>query len=80
MLAAPMMRERVGDRDAPADGVVSRSGRYGNYGKTIDINHGYGYVTRYAHMSELLVGTGDRVKLRFHSGGATCSVEEIHDE
>jgi murein DD-endopeptidase MepM/ murein hydrolase activator NlpD len=47
---------------APADGVVSRAVRVADYGKTIDISHGYGYVTRYAHLAEILVRPGQRVK------------------
>jgi len=47
---------------APGDGVVSRAGRYPQLGKSIDIAHGHGYVTRYAHMSELLVEPGDRIR------------------
>ena len=47
---------------APADGVVSRATRVSDYGKTIDLSHGYGYVTRYGHLSELLVRPGQRVK------------------
>jgi murein DD-endopeptidase MepM/ murein hydrolase activator NlpD len=46
---------------ASGDGVVSRAIRTSDYGKTVDISHGYGYVTRYAHMSELLVRSGQRV-------------------
>lgn len=46
---------------AVADGVVVFSGsRYG-YGRMVDINHGNGYVTRYAHNSENLVEVGDTV-------------------
>ena len=47
---------------APADGVISRATRVSDYGKTIDVSHGYGYVTRYGHLSELLVRPGQRVK------------------
>ena len=47
---------------AVADGVVSWSGdRYG-YGIMVEINHGNGYATRYAHNSENLVDVGDEVK------------------
>jgi murein DD-endopeptidase MepM/ murein hydrolase activator NlpD len=46
---------------APADGVVARAGRFGQLGKSLDIAHGYGYVTRYAHMNEIGVRAGDRV-------------------
>ena len=45
-----------------ADGVVTWSGdRYG-YGVMVEINHGGGYVTRYAHNSENLVTVGDEVR------------------
>jgi murein DD-endopeptidase MepM/ murein hydrolase activator NlpD len=46
---------------APADGVVSRAGRFPQLGKSLDMAHGFGYVTRYAHLNELLVRPGDRV-------------------
>lgn len=47
---------------AVADGVVSWSGdRYG-YGIMVEINHGNGYATRYAHNSENLVQVGDEVR------------------
>jgi murein DD-endopeptidase MepM/ murein hydrolase activator NlpD len=47
---------------APADGVITAAGRDGGYGKKIDISHGYGYVTRYGHLSELLSKPGQRVR------------------
>jgi len=47
---------------AVASGVVIWSGdRYG-YGQMVEINHGNGYVTRYAHNSDNLVAVGDTVK------------------
>ncbi|MCZ6475250.1 MAG: M23 family metallopeptidase [Gammaproteobacteria bacterium] len=47
---------------AVASGVVIWSGdRYG-YGQMVEVNHGNGYVTRYAHNSENLVVIGDTVK------------------
>jgi len=47
---------------AVADGVVTWSAdRYG-YGVMVEINHGSGYSTRYAHNSENLVAVGDEVK------------------
>ncbi len=47
---------------AVADGVVTWSGdRYG-YGVMVEINHGNGFSTRYAHNSENLVDVGDEVK------------------
>ena len=46
---------------ATADGVVSRSVRVPDYGKMVDVSHGYGFVTRYAHLDEILVRPGQRV-------------------
>lgn len=47
---------------AVASGVVTFSGtRYG-YGNLVEINHGNGYKTRYAHCDELKVSTGDIVR------------------
>ena len=47
---------------APADGVVIRAGRYGAYGKSVDLSHGLGYSTRYGHLSEILVRPGMRLE------------------
>ncbi len=45
-----------------ADGVVTWSAdRYG-YGVMVEVNHGNGYSTRYAHNSENLVKVGDEVR------------------
>src|SRR5262249_49717903 len=38
-----------------ADGVVSYSGVRSGYGNVIEVDHGNGYVTRYAHNSRLLL-------------------------
>ena len=47
---------------AVADGVVTWSAdRYG-YGVMVEINHGSGYSTRYAHNAENLVAVGDEVR------------------
>ena len=47
---------------AVASGVVTWAGdRYG-YGQMVELNHGNGYVTRYAHNAENLVIVGDTVK------------------
>lgn len=42
-------------------GVVVFSGWSGNYGNMIDIDHGNGVITRYAHNSANLVSVGQRV-------------------
>ncbi|HET7461617.1 MAG TPA: M23 family metallopeptidase [Longimicrobium sp.] len=48
---------------APAKGVVRFAGNKGNgYGNMVEIDHGYGYVTRFAHASRLLVRDGQEVK------------------
>lgn len=49
---------------ASADGIVKLSGTSrGGYGKQIEIDHGgYGYVTKYAHLSEIAVEQGAKVK------------------
>jgi murein DD-endopeptidase MepM/ murein hydrolase activator NlpD len=47
---------------AVADGVVSFAGTRGGYGHTVEIDHGNGYVTRYAHNSRLTVKEGDLVR------------------
>ena len=46
---------------AVADGVVSYAGQRSGYGNVIEIDHGNGYVTRYAHNSRLLVRVGELV-------------------
>jgi len=48
---------------APSDGKVTRvDSRSAGYGKHIRIDHGYGYVTLYAHLSEYNVRRGQQVK------------------
>ena len=45
-----------------AAGVVTYSGdRYG-YGNLVEVNHGNGYTTRYAHCKEIKVAVGDIVR------------------
>ena len=44
-----------------ADGIVSWAGMKGGYGGLIEIDHGNGYMTRYAHNKTLKVKSGDRV-------------------
>jgi murein DD-endopeptidase MepM/ murein hydrolase activator NlpD len=47
---------------ASAKGRVVFAGTRGNYGRMVEIDHGYGYVTRYAHASRVLVRVGQTVK------------------
>lgn len=62
---------------AVASGIVAFSGKRSGYGNCVEINHGNGYVTRYAHNKRNLVRVGDRVDRSQviahvgHSGRAT---------
>ena len=47
---------------AVAAGVVTWAGERLGYGKLIEINHGDGFVTRYAHNERTLVSVGQTVK------------------
>ena len=55
---------------AVAKGVVTFSGRRYGFGNVIDIAHGNGYTTRYAHNSKLMVSVGDTVE-------KGCQIAEI---
>jgi murein DD-endopeptidase MepM/ murein hydrolase activator NlpD len=46
---------------ATAPGRVVAAGWRGGYGKLVEIDHGLGFTTRYAHLSRTLVAVGDRV-------------------
>ena len=46
---------------AAAKGTVTYSGWMTGLGNTVEIDHGYGYVTRYGHASKLLVRRGQQV-------------------
>ena len=45
-----------------AKGVVRYAGWKPGYGYTVEIDHGFGYMTRYAHASKLLVARWQRVE------------------
>lgn len=51
-----------GDIVSVAGGVVSFSGERYGYGNLVEVNHGDGLVTRYAHAKSLNVETGDVVE------------------
>ncbi len=40
---------------APAPGVVTFAGRGGPYGNMVEIDHGFGFKTRYGHLRKILV-------------------------
>lgn len=47
---------------AAARGTVTFSGQTPGYGKMVEVDHGYGYKTRYAHASRLLAAVGQEVR------------------
>lgn len=48
---------------APGDAVVHFAGRtQSGYGRVIELDHGFGYTTLYAHLSSVLVRNGAKVK------------------
>jgi murein DD-endopeptidase MepM/ murein hydrolase activator NlpD len=57
-IVAPMNTAVV----APADGVVVRSGRFAQLGRSVDIAHGHGFVTRFGHLNQTLVEEGAEVR------------------
>ena len=73
---------------AVATGVVIWSGERMGYGNLVEVNHGGGYVTRYAHNSANLVKVGDAVQkgqvlaligTTGHSTGPHLHFEVLHD-
>ena len=49
---------------ATAAGVITYAGRKGSYGRFVEINHGLGVKTRYAHLHKILVKKGEKVNFR----------------
>ena len=47
---------------ATGSGKIVKAGRQGGYGKLVEIDHGHGITTRYAHLSKIKVKVGQRVK------------------
>lgn len=46
---------------ATAAGRVTKAGRFGGYGNMVEIDHGNGFTTRFAHLSRVLVRAGETV-------------------
>ena len=47
---------------ATAPGKVTRAGKWGWYGNVVEIDHGMGFRTRYAHMDKVFVQKGEAVR------------------
>jgi len=45
-----------------ASGIVANVKEHPQYGNMLEIDHGNGYITRYAHTSKILVEVGQVVK------------------
>ena len=54
---------------ATAPGVVSFTGVRSGYGRTVEVDHGSGFKTRYAHLQSIGVAVGQRVALGHRLGG-----------
>ena len=57
------IRADIGDpARATAAGVVTIAGVNGGYGKMVEVDHGNGFATRYAHLSAIDVEIGQQIK------------------
>ncbi len=65
---------------APAPGIVSFVGVRSGYGNTVEIDHGRGFKTRYAHLNSMAVQPGQRVVLgqRIGAMGTTGRSTGVH--
>jgi len=46
---------------AASRGIVTFAGEMNDFGYMVEVDHGYGYVTRYGHLSSIAVHIGDEV-------------------
>lgn len=58
---------------ATGPGVITKSGWGTGYGQYVEINHGNGYLTRYAHASRLVARVGDRVQAGEQIANVGCT-------
>jgi len=58
---------------APTSGVVTKAGQWGNYGNMVEVDHGNGFKTRYAHLRKIKVKRGQRVVMGEVLGEMGCS-------
>ena len=70
---------------ATGGGTVSRaSSSYYGYGRQVEIDHGFGFKTKYAHMSEFKVKVGQKVKrgelIGYSGNSGTSSGPHLHYE
>ena len=69
---------------ASGSGVVTFAGKMQGYGYMVEIDHGYGVISRYAHASKLLVYRGKRVQRKEVIAqvgcSGTCTAPHLHFE
>jgi murein DD-endopeptidase MepM/ murein hydrolase activator NlpD len=70
---------------ASGGGTVTRvSNSYYGYGKQVEIDHGFGFKTKYAHMSAFNVKVGQKVKrgecIGYSGNSGTSSGPHLHYE
>jgi murein DD-endopeptidase MepM/ murein hydrolase activator NlpD len=58
---------------ATGPGIVTKSGWGTGYGQYVEINHGNGYLTRYAHASRLIARVGEQVQAGDHIANVGCT-------
>lgn len=60
----------VDSTDIPAagPGQIVSAGWMGSYGNVVEVDHGFGIVTRYAHLKRIPVRVGDTVQLHDRVG------------
>lgn len=47
---------------APGNGTIKKVGYRSGYGKVVEIDHGFGYTSLYAHLSKISVKRGKKIK------------------
>jgi murein DD-endopeptidase MepM/ murein hydrolase activator NlpD len=47
---------------SPADGVVVKTGKDRGFGRYVRLDHGFGYITYFAHLNEILVKKGMKIR------------------
>lgn len=58
---------------SPTAGVVTKAGVWGNYGNMVEVDHGNGFKTRYAHLRKIKVQRGQKVSMGDVLGEMGCS-------
>jgi len=69
---------------AAGPGIVTFSGWKDDFGNLVEIDHGYGFLTRYGHCSRLIVNKGDLVErsqtIAFVGSSGRSSAPHLHFE